>query len=133
SELFGHEKGSFTGASSAAIGLFRQANGGTLLLDEIGELPLALQVKLLRVLQERKVRPVGSATEVPVDVRVLAATNRDVEAQVAAGAFRTDLYYRLNVIRIELPPLRDRHGEARRLAQQMCARFASELDKPIRG
>ncbi len=133
SELFGHEKGSFTGASSAAIGLFRQASGGTLLLDEIGELPLPLQVKLLRVLQERKVRPVGSATEVPVDVRVLAATNRDVEAQVAAGAFRQDLYYRLNVIRIELPPLRERTGEARRLAQQMCARFAAELDKPIRG
>jgi two-component system response regulator PilR (NtrC family) len=133
SELFGHEKGSFTGASAAAPGLFRQASSGTLLLDEIGELPLTLQVKLLRVLQEKRVRPVGSATEVPVDVRVLAATNRDVEADVAAGKFRKDLYYRLNVIRIELPPLRERLGEARRLAQQLCKRFADELDKPIRG
>ena len=133
SELFGHEKGSFTGATSAALGLFRQSDGGTLLLDEIGELPLLLQVKLLRVLQERTVRPVGSAVEVPVDVRVLAATNRDVEADVAAGMFRTDLYYRLNVIRITLPPLRERTGDARRLAEHMVVRFADELRKPIRG
>jgi two-component system response regulator PilR (NtrC family) len=133
SELFGHERGSFTGAMNAALGLFRQSHGGTLLLDEIGELPLPLQVKLLRVLQEKKVRPVGSAVEVSVDVRVLAATNRDVEADVASGAFRTDLYYRLNVIRITLPPLRERSGDARRLAEQMAHRFAAEMHKPIRG
>ena len=129
SELFGHEKGAFTGALTAAPGLFRQADGGTLLLDEVGELPLPLQVKLLRVLQERKVRPVGSATEIEVDVRVLAATNRDVEQDVEAGLFRKDLYYRLNVIRIELPPLRKRRGDIRRLAQQMILRFAKEFDK----
>ncbi len=132
SELFGHERGAFTGASSATIGLFRRAAGGTLLLDEVGELPLPLQVKLLRVLQERTVRPVGGTTEVPIDVRLLAATNRDVELDVAAGTFRKDLYYRLNVIRIELPPLRERAGEARRLAQQMLVRFAAELNKDVR-
>jgi len=133
SELFGHERGAFTGATSAAPGLFRQSHGGTLLLDEVGELPLPLQVKLLRVLQEKKVRPVGSAVEAPIDVRVLAATNRDVEAEVAAGRFRTDLYYRLNVIRIQLPPLRERPGDARRLAQQMVTRFADELGRQVKG
>ncbi len=133
SELFGHEKGSFTGASSAAIGLFRQADGGTLLLDEIGELPHNLQVKLLRVLQERKVRPVGSAVEVSVDVRLLAATNRDVEADMEEGRFRTDLYYRLNVIRVELPPLRERRGDVTRLALGMLERFSQELGKNMSG
>ena len=133
SELFGHEKGAFTGASSAAIGMFRQAHGGTLLLDEVGELPLSLQVKMLRVLQERSVRPVGSTTEIPVDVRLLAATNCDVEEAVERGTFRKDLYYRLNVIRIELPPLRDRDGDIRKLAEQMIARFAAELGKEVRG
>ena len=133
SELFGHEKGAFTGASSASPGLFRQAHGGTLMLDEIGELPPALQVKLLRVLQERKVRPVGGTHEIEVDVRVLAATNRDVEKDVEAGRFRTDLYYRLNVIRIELPPLRDRPSDVVRLAQRMVKRFANEFDKSVRG
>jgi two-component system response regulator PilR (NtrC family) len=133
SELFGHEKGAYTGASARAIGLFREADGGTLLLDEIGELPLSLQVKLLRVLQERRVRAVGGASEVPVDVRVLAATNRDVEADVRAGKFRQDLYYRLNVIRIELPPLRDRPGDVSRLAERFVRRFAAELGKDVRG
>jgi two-component system response regulator PilR (NtrC family) len=133
SELFGHEKGAFTGADSAAQGLFRQAHGGTLMLDEIGELPHALQVKLLRVLQERKVRPVGSSKELDVDVRLLAATNRDVEQEVAAGRFRTDLYYRLNVIRIELPPLRDRRSDIAKLAQRMVQRFAEEFDKDMSG
>jgi len=133
SELFGHEKGAFTGANTAARGVFRQAEGGTLLLDEVGELPLALQVKLLRVLQEKRVRPVGAPSEIPVDVRVLAATNRDIESDVQSGTFRTDLYYRLNVIRIELPPLREREGDIRKLAEQMCARFAEELSKDVFG
>ncbi|WP_437917426.1 sigma-54 dependent transcriptional regulator [Sorangium sp. So ce302] len=133
SELFGHEKGSFTGAGARSMGLFREADGGTLLLDEIGELPAALQVKLLRVLQERKVRPVGAAAEISVDVRVLAATNRDVEAEVRQGRFRQDLYYRLNVIRIELPPLRERPGDISRLAERFLRRFAAELGKDVRG
>ncbi|WP_437301309.1 sigma-54-dependent transcriptional regulator [Sorangium sp. So ce426] len=133
SELFGHEKGSFTGAGARSMGLFREADGGTLLLDEIGELPAALQVKLLRVLQERKVRPVGAAAEIAVDVRVLAATNRDVEAEVRQGRFRQDLYYRLNVIRIELPPLRERPGDISRLAERFLRRFAAELGKDVRG
>ncbi len=133
SELFGHEKGAFTGAAARTQGIFREAEGGTVLLDEIGELPLALQVKLLRVLQERKVRPVGAATEVPVDVRVLAATNRDVEASVRGGQLRQDLFYRLNVIRIELPPLRDRREDVPRLADRFAHRFAEELGKEVRG
>jgi two-component system response regulator PilR (NtrC family) len=133
SELFGHEKGAFTGAGTRALGIFREADGGTVLLDEVGELPAPLQVKLLRVLQERKVRPVGAGQEVPVDVRVLAATNRDVEADVKRGAFRQDLYYRLNVIRIELPPLRDRPEDIPRLAEAFVKRFAAEMGKEVRG
>lgn len=133
SELFGHEKGSFTGAAARSLGLFREADGGTVLLDEVGELPAPLQVKLLRVLQERKVRPVGAAAEIPVDVRVLAATNRDVESDVSQGKFRQDLYYRLNVIRIELPPLRDRPSDIGPLADRFVRRFAGELGKDVRG
>jgi two-component system response regulator PilR (NtrC family) len=133
SELFGHEKGAFTGAAARALGIFRSAEGGTVLLDEVGELPMPLQVKLLRVLQERKVRPVGGAAEVPVDVRVLAATNRDVEADVQQAKFRQDLYYRLNVIRIELPKLSERPGEVSRLADRFVHRFAHELGKDVRG
>jgi two-component system response regulator PilR (NtrC family) len=133
SELFGHEKGAFTGAQRASPGLFREADGGTLLLDEVGELPAALQVKLLRVLQERRVRSVGASVEMGVDVRVLAATNRDVEADVRTGKFRQDLYYRLNVIRIEVPPLRERREDIAALAEQFVARFASELGKQVRG
>jgi len=132
SELFGHEKGSFTGAGTRTLGLFREANGGTILLDEVGELPPSLQIKLLRVLQERRVRPIGSSIEEPVDVRILAATNRDVEADVREKKFREDLYYRLNVIRIELPPLRKRPGEVARLAQWFVQRFASEFGKDVR-
>jgi two-component system, NtrC family, response regulator PilR len=133
SELFGHEKGAFTGAGSRALGLFREADGGTLLLDEVGELPASLQVKLLRVLQEKRVRSVGGTSEVPIDVRLLAATNRDVEADVRERKFREDLYYRLNVIRIELPPLRERPGEVSRLAERFVRRFAAELGKDVRG
>jgi two-component system response regulator PilR (NtrC family) len=133
SELFGHEKGAYTGANARALGLFREADGGTVLLDEVGELPAQLQVKLLRVLQERRVRSVGGVSEVPVDVRVLAATNRDVEADVRQGKFRQDLYYRLNVIRVELPKLSDRPGDVSRLAERFVRRFAGELGKDVRG
>ncbi|MCB9658842.1 MAG: sigma-54-dependent Fis family transcriptional regulator [Sandaracinaceae bacterium] len=119
SELFGHEKGAFTGAVARKKGLFQEADGGTLFLDEIGELPLPLQVKLLRVLQERKVRPVGGAGEVAVDVRIVAASNRDLEDEVKRGTFREDLFYRLNVIRIELPPLRERPEDIPVLARHL--------------
>lgn len=132
SELFGHEKGSFTGAGARTLGLFREAKGGTVLLDEVGELPASLQIKLLRVLQEKRVRPVGASAEEPVDVRILAATNRDVEADVREKKFREDLYYRLNVIRIELPPLRERAGEVSRLALWFLQRFANEFGKDVR-
>ena len=133
SELFGHDKGAFTGATSRHLGIFREADGGTVLLDEIGELPTAMQVKLLRVLQERKVRSVGGTAEITLDVRVLAATNRNVEEMVKAGTFRQDLYYRLNVIRIEVPPLRDRRGDIGELAAFFLARCAAEHKKEIRG
>jgi two-component system, NtrC family, response regulator PilR len=133
SELFGHEKGSFTGAAAKHVGLFREADHGTLMLDEVGELPPSLQVKLLRVLQERTVRPVGATQEIPVDVRVVAATNRDVEADVNEGRFRQDLYYRLNVIRIELPPLRDRRDDIPVLIERFVRRFAEEMSKDVMG
>lgn len=133
SELFGHEKGAFTGALEKTLGVFREADGGTVLLDEVGELPGSLQVKLLRVLQERAVRPVGGTREVSIDVRVLAATNRDIERDVKQGAFRQDLYYRINVIRVELPPLRERRDDISLLADTFLRRFAAEMGKELRG
>jgi two-component system response regulator PilR (NtrC family) len=131
-ELFGHERGAFTGAVASRLGLFREAEGGTVFLDEVGELAPATQVKLLRVLQERRVRSVGATTEVPIDVRVLAATNRNVEDDVRAGKFRQDLYYRLNVIRVEVPPLRDRRDDIRPLAEHFLRQSAAEQNKDLR-
>ncbi len=125
SELFGHVKGSFTGADRDKPGLFRAAHGGTLFLDEVGELPLPVQVKLLRVLQERKVRPVGESKEIDVEVRVLAATNRDVEKEIEEQRFRQDLYYRLNVIRLKLPPLRERPEDVRLLADHLLTKHCA--------
>ena len=127
SELFGHIKGAFTGAHQAREGLFGYANTGTLFLDEIGEMPLGMQAKLLRVLEERTIRPVGSNREVPVDVRIIAASNRDLEQEVIDGTFRKDLFYRLNVLRIELPPLRERPEDIEPLARYFTASLASDL------
>src|SRR5262249_44112476 len=108
SQLFGHTKGAFTGAVGAQEGLFQRARGGTFFLDEIGEIPLTLQPKLLRAMEEKEVLPVGATTPVKIDVRILAATNRDLKKEIEAGRFREDLYYRLNVIELHLPPLRER-------------------------
>ncbi len=124
SELFGHEKGSFTGALKTKAGLFQAANGGTIFLDEIGELPLELQAKLLRVLQEKEVRPVGSNSKIPVDVRVIAATNRDLETSYREGLFRKDLYFRLNVVAINAPSLRERRSDIPQLAHCFLDRYA---------
>jgi DNA-binding NtrC family response regulator len=123
-QLFGHAKGAFTGAVAAHDGYFVQANGGTLFIDEIGELPLALQAKLLRVLQEREVQPLGSTQVKKVDVRVIAATHRDLAAEVKAGRFREDLYYRLNVIELVVPPLRERKGDIALLAREFARKYS---------
>ena len=133
SELFGHEKGAFTGADKKHEGHFLKADGGTLFLDEIGEMPLSMQVKLLRVIQEREVLSVGGNKAVPVDVRIIAATNRDLAKEVAAGTFRQDLYYRLNVVTLALPPLRERADDIPLLAQHFMARFADKNNKNIKG
>jgi two-component system response regulator AtoC len=129
SELFGHEKGSFTGASARRQGLFELAGGGSIFLDEIGEMPMPLQVKLLRVLQERKIRRLGGMTDIPVNARIISATNKDVETLVKEGKFREDLYYRLNVFRLRLPPLRERREDIPFLADflldKLCLRMGS--------
>jgi two-component system, NtrC family, response regulator len=129
SELFGHEKGSFTGAHVQRKGRIETANGGTLFLDEIGEIPLPLQVKLLRFLQEQCIERVGGRQEIAIDARVIAATNADLKKNMAAGTFREDLYYRLAVVQIVMPPLRDREGDVRLLAQSFLQRFAVEAKK----
>jgi len=131
SELFGHVRGAFTGASGDKTGLFEHANGGTLLLDEIGELPIGLQAKLLRVLQEGEIRRVGDQKTRTVDVRVLAATARDLEAETRAGRFREDLFYRINVVVIELPPLRERQDDIAPLARHFAARLALRFRRPV--
>jgi two-component system response regulator HydG len=133
SELFGHTRGAFTDAKEARSGLFAHAARGTLFLDEIGDMPLGLQPKLLRVLQERVVRPLGGTNEVPVDVRVIAATNRDLESAIEERRFREDLFFRLNVIRLELPPLRARGGDILALAQHFIAKTADREKKNVVG
>jgi len=130
SELFGHERGAFTDAKQQRMGLFLQASGGTLFLDEIGELPLEVQPKLLRSLQERKVRPVGSNKEIPFDARVLTATNRVLEDEVYERRFREDLFYRINVVKIDVPPLRERGGDVLHLARHFLKQYGDRHGKP---
>ncbi|HSM11136.1 MAG TPA: sigma-54 dependent transcriptional regulator [Lysobacter sp.] len=130
SEFFGHKKGSFTGAHIDKPGLFQAADGGTLFLDEVAELPLSMQVKLLRAIQEKSIRPVGANAEVVVDVRVLSATHKDLARMVADGRFRQDLYYRINVIELRVPPLRERVSDLPGLSTMILARLAASLDRP---
>lgn len=133
SELFGHKKGAFTGAITDKKGLFEAANGGTIFLDEIGELPQPMQVHLLRVLQEKKVKPIGGNHEIEIDCRVIAATNRDLRKEVSEGRFREDLYYRLNIIQLELPPLRERGADLKILLEHFVDKFAKDIGNPIEG
>jgi two-component system response regulator HydG len=129
SELFGHVRGAFTGANISRVGLLVKASGGTLLLDEIGDMPLEMQTKLLRAIQERTVRPVGSSDETSFDARIIAATHRDLEAEVAAKRFREDLFYRINVVTIQVPPLRARDGDVLRLATHFLQKFATKAGR----
>jgi two-component system response regulator AtoC len=129
SELFGHEKGSFTGAAGRRQGLFELAGHGSIFLDEIGEMPAALQVKLLRVIQERKIRRLGGATDIPVNARIISATNKDVETLVRQGTFREDLYYRLNVFRLRMPPLRERRDDIPLLASYLLDKLSSRMGR----
>ncbi len=133
SELFGHTKGSFTGAVAEKQGLFERAGSGSVFLDEIGELPLAMQVKLLRVLQERRVRRVGGVNDLDVDCRIIAATNRNLQDEITAGRFREDLFFRLNVIQLRLPPLRDRKADIPLLAEGFVQKFAEQQDSSVKG
>jgi two-component system response regulator HydG len=133
SELFGHVRGAFTDAKTSRKGLFERASGGTVLLDEIGEMPMEMQPKLLRVLQERKLRPVGGSSEVSFDARILAATNRDLQSDVEEGRFREDLYYRLNVVEIHVPPLRTRGNDVLLLAQHFVNELSERMDKAVQG
>ncbi len=130
SELFGHKTGAFTGASHDALGFLRSADGGTILLDEVGDMSVPLQSKLLRVLEQREVIPVGDTRGVPIDVRVIAATHRDLGQAVEEGSFRLDLYYRLNVVRLDLPPMREHPEDIPELVSMMLARIADVLDVP---
>ena len=130
SEFFGHEKGAFTGATARREGRFGQADGGTIFLDEVGELPIELQSKLLRVLQEGEFEPVGGSSTVAVDARVVAATNRDLQAEIANGNFREDLFFRLNVFPIEIPPLRDRGRDVEHIARAILERLARQMNRP---
>jgi two-component system, NtrC family, response regulator PilR len=131
SEFFGHRKGSFTGAHQDKQGLFQAANGGTLLLDEVADLPLEMQVKLLRAIQEKSVRPVGAEDEIPVDVRILSATHKNLENEVQSNQFRQDLFYRINVIELPVPSLRERKDDIPQLAKAFLERFASESGLPV--
>jgi len=133
SELFGHEKGSFTGASTREIGLFEAADGGTVFLDEIGEMNVAMQAKLLRAIQEKEIRRVGGKVNIPVDVRIISATNKDLEAEIRKGGFREDLFYRLNVLRINLPPLREREGDIAALADFFVKKYSAASGMPLKG
>ncbi len=130
SEFFGHKRGSFTGATADKQGLFQAANGGTLFLDEVADLPLDMQVKLLRAIQEKAVRPVGSQQEDKIDVRVLSATHKDLSEEVKSGNFRNDLFYRINVIQLDIPPLRERQEDIKVLSEHFLKHFAAELDLP---
>ena len=133
SELFGHEKGAFTGAVSRKTGMFELASGGTLFLDEIGDMPLSLQVKILRVLQEKRITRLGGTTAMPINARIIAATNKNLEERVQSGAFREDLFYRLNVVRIVIPPLRQRREDIPILAAGILKRLRAEMGHRVVG
>jgi two-component system response regulator AtoC len=133
SELFGYEKGAFTGAVNRKTGMFELANGGTLFLDEIGDMPLSLQVKILRVLQERRITRLGGTSAMPINARIIAATNKNLEQMVRDGQFREDLFYRLNVVRIEIPPLRERSGDIPLLAAGILARLNRQVGHKVKG